>query len=185
MKKILFNLFVISAILMIAVTATGAYFSDSATINDNTVSLGSWAEPAINEIYSNPATGMVEWIELKNNRPVAISLSGYSIEDNTAIPKNLSVYSIAASGYLVLEKGTDFSFGLNNSGDMLILKKVSVIVDKVSYGDYPDGNVADNAPAPGYGESVARVSDGSDTDIDINDFQIRSGGSVTKGSPNV
>jgi len=67
----------------------------------------------INEIYPNPETGEIEWIELFNSTALDFSLDNYSVEDGTHIPKVLAGYSILAGQYLVLEKGADFSFGLN------------------------------------------------------------------------
>ena len=176
--------FLIAAMLFVAVTYTGAYFSDSVSVSGNTFSAGVWAEPVINEIYSNPLTGEIEWIELLNNQPSTLSLAGYTIEDGTGSQKNLGSYSILANGYLVLNKGVDFTFGLNNPGDTIILRKSGVVKDQITYGNWNDGNIADNAPAPAAGESIGRIPNGTDTNVDISDFQIRTHPNITPGGPN-
>lgn len=130
------------------------------------------SDVVINKVYSHPNTDEVEWIELFNINLQSISLTGYTIEDGTAIPKDLSSYSIPVGGYLVLKKGTDFSFGLNDSGDIIKLKELDNLVDQVTYGNWDDGNIADNAPTPSQGQSIARFPNGQDTDM-ASDFIIQ------------
>lgn len=134
----------------------------------------------INEIYPNPKTGESEWIELFNPTASDISLDNYSIEDGTHVPKVLSGYNMPASQYLILEKGTDFSFGLNNDGDLLELKENSVLVDSVCYGNFDDGDKLNNAPVPDKGKSISRVPNGFDSDNDLSDFKVTI---LTKGLP--
>jgi len=133
----------------------------------------------VNEFVSNNAT---EWIELYNKKDYAISLTGWTIEDNTGTSASLDGKIIAANGYLVLTKATDFSFTLNNDDDIIILKNGSLEVDKVAYGNYNDGNTADNAPAPGAGKSAGRCPNGVDTNNDSADFRVFD--VPTKGAPN-
>ena len=125
----------------------------------------------INEFISNPDAGS-ECIELYNKEATAVDLTGWTIEDGTANPDGLDGLNIPANGYLALEQGTDFGFQLNNAGDMIILKKGATEVDKVTYGNWDDGNTADNAPAPGSGESTGRWPNGADTDVDNVDFMV-------------
>jgi len=136
----------------------------------------------INEVYPFPNTGEVEWIELYNDTNTEISLVGYTIEDGTNKPKDLSSYSILAGDYLILRQSTDFSFQLNNSGDTIILKNIGTIIDQVAYGNWNDGNTADNAPAPSVGQSIARTPNGQDTNMDSDDFVIED--SPTPGGEN-
>jgi len=175
-KAFLKSLFILFSIIFLVSLATNSYFSDSVSVSGNTFQAGTWyveQDPKINEIYSNTDTGEIEWIELYNPNSQVLNLTNYTIEDNTpANQKNLSTYSISASGYLVLYKGTDFSFILNNDSDILKLKKSGSVVDQVAYGNYDDGNLSDNAPAPAKGQSIARMPNGKDTNIDNNDFQI-------------
>jgi len=139
-------------------------------------------EVVINEVYSHPNTGEVEWIEFFNINLQSISLMGYTIEDGTTKPKDLSSYSIPIGGYLVLEKGIDFGFSLNDPGDTIKLKEFGVLVDQVTYGNWNDGNTADNAPTPAQGQSIARIPNGYDSDNDAVDFMIQT--SPTPGADN-
>ena len=125
----------------------------------------------INEFVSNPSSGN-EWIELYNLIDSDVLLDGWTIEDNTASPASLDGKTIPANGFLLLEKSTDFSFGLNNPGDILILKNGVDEIDKVAYGNFDDGDTSDNAPAPESGASAGRYPDGKDTDVDSDDFII-------------
>lgn len=137
----------------------------------------------INEIYAQPASSEVEWIELFNKSEENIVLTNYVIVDGTTNEKELDSYSINAKSYLLLEKGVDFSFTLNDSGDTVVLKKLGAAVDKISYGSWDDGDKADNAPCPkATGSSIARTPNGIDTDIDIDDFIIQK--ELTPGEEN-
>jgi hypothetical protein len=121
----------------------------------------------VNEIMPNPNTGETEWIELYSGTD--IPLTDYTIEDGTAVPKSLSPCSIL-NNYLLLQKGTGdckFGFTLNNDGDTVKLKKSAVVVDEVTYGE----DLLD-APIPTQGESIARIPNGQDTNIDNDDFVL-------------
>ncbi|MHC1603435.1 MAG: hypothetical protein ACXQTK_01840 [Candidatus Syntropharchaeales archaeon] len=90
------------------------------------------------------------------------------------IPLHLQAWTekiIPANGFLLLEKSTDFSFGLNNPGDIILKNGVDEI-DRVAYGNFDDGDTSDNAPAPESGASAGRYPDGKDTDVDSDDFII-------------
>ena len=74
----------------------------------------------INEIYSHNNSGDPsdkEWIELYNPTASDIDLTGWTIKDGSTTVKNLAGYGIEADGYLILTKGTDFTFSLNDDGD--------------------------------------------------------------------
>lgn len=121
----------------------------------------------INEFVPNPNSGETEWIELYSGTD--IPLTDYTIEDGTAAPKSLSPCSIV-NNYLLLQKGTGdckFGFVLNNDGDKIKLKKSAVVIDEVTYGED-----IDNAPIPAQGESIARIPNGQDTNIDKDDFAV-------------
>ncbi|PIN95560.1 hypothetical protein COU56_01230, partial [Candidatus Pacearchaeota archaeon CG10_big_fil_rev_8_21_14_0_10_31_9] len=109
----------------------------------------------INEFVSDSNE---EWIELYNTGDTDVNLNGWTIEDNTGSKYNLSG-SINGNGFLVID---DYTFQLNNLGDILILKHSNSVIDSVAYGNYNDGNVDDNLPAPGDEESLGRVVDGSE-----------------------
>ncbi len=123
----------------------------------------------INELIPSPTSPAKECIELFNKEATAVDLTGWTIEDLTG-PVALDGLNIPANGYLALQQGTDFSFLLNNGGDVVTLKKGATVVDKVAYGDGNDGNVADNAPSVPGGQSVGRWPNGADTDVDNVDF---------------
>ena len=126
----------------------------------------------INEFVSDPNEGESEWIELYNPNDYEIELNEWTIEDNSASPEILSG-KISSKGYLLLNKSSgDFGFSLDNTKDIILLKKNGKIVDKVTYGNYNDGNILDNAPAPPKGNSTGRYPNGVDTDVDVNDFKI-------------
>jgi len=171
--------------IFIAVSFTGAYYSDSVSTTNNTFTAGTWtvtptATPTpsslvINEISSAGS----EWIELYHSGG-ALSLDGYTINDEYSIvhSQSLDGYNIPPSGYLVLYRTVDFSYALNDDQDALELKNSGVSIDRVEYGSV-------YAPVPSSGESIARIPNGNDTDNDATDFQIRSGINVTPGGPNV
>jgi|GEM_PF-2280187 len=139
----------------------------------------------INEIFPEPnaTKSEGEWIEFYNHTDdAALDLTGWTLEDNTAKPIILAGIILAPRQYYALDK-SKFSFALNNGGDTLILKNNQVIIDQVAYGDYEDGNIDDNAPAPGLSKSVGRrTSEPIDTNNDKNDFSICQ--SVTPGRAN-
>ncbi len=105
-----------------------------------------------NEIYSVPATSTEkEWLELFNPTSSTVDLTGWVLLDNSSTT-TLSG-EILAENFLVL----DFSNRLNNLGDQLILKdNQGQIVDQVRYGNFNDGNIDDNVPAPLAGQSLNR-----------------------------
>jgi len=144
----------------------------------------------INEFMPDPegADPGDEWIELYNNHTEEINLTGWTIEDGTGSTygsgsgdTSLDGFIIPPRNFLVLEH-SDLNFGLNNGGDIIILKSGGIEVDRVAYGGYDDGNKPDNAFKPPENESSGRLPDGQDTDIDIDDFHIFE--NSTKGTPN-
>lgn len=138
----------------------------------------------INEIFPEPdlQKDENEWIEIYNKTNQTIDLTEWTIEDNTGQPKSLSNRILAAKSYCLLNKGEHFSFSLNNSGDILILKYKGQIIDQVTYGDFEDGNLEDNAPRPGKSKSISRNSESQDTNNDKNDFSLSK--NVTPGAVN-
>ena len=116
--------------------------------------------------------GENEWIEFYNRTDAAINLTGWTLEDNTAKPVILVGVILAPHQYYVLEK-SNFSFVLNNGGDILILKNNQTVIDRVAYGDYEDGSIEDNAPMPGPSKSVGRKDiEPINTNNNHNDFAI-------------
>ncbi|MFB6089284.1 MAG: lamin tail domain-containing protein [Candidatus Aenigmatarchaeota archaeon] len=124
----------------------------------------------INEFISNPESGS-ELIELYNPSEDQIDLGDWTIEDNNANP--VSINTQLNSGEYSLFNVSDHGFSLNNVDDIIILRNSEgQIVDEVTYGNYNDGNVDDNAKAPGKGKSVGRCPDASETWIVFNQTSI-------------
>jgi hypothetical protein len=125
----------------------------------------------INEFVADPADGGTEWIELFNPGSTLINLADWTLEDGGETATTLSG-SVGPLGFYVLEKPKGI---LNNTGDIIILKDPSgLVIDEVSYGDWDDGEKSDNAPAASDPNSVARKTDGQDTNNDFNDFVVTS-----------
>jgi hypothetical protein len=132
----------------------------------------------INEFVPDPIDGEEEWIELYNNTDKEIDLTGFYIEEGSGAQTFLSG-KIFPKGFFVIEKIKGY---LNNSGDIIFLKDPSGrIIDKVTYGNWDDGDLTDNAPTTKDPYSIARIFDGKDTNEDNLDFKI---GKPTKGAPN-
>jgi len=127
----------------------------------------------INEFVSEPGVvQLTEWIELFSLEAEVTDLTGWTIECETGIPDALDGLSIPANGYLLLQQGVDFFFSLDPSDIIILRDPTGAEADKVAYGAYDDGNIADNAPAPGVDESTGRCPNGSDTNVDNVDFIV-------------
>ena len=130
----------------------------------------------INEFIAGPATleHLSDEIELYNPTDAEVDLTGWTISSppSSVDIASLDGMTIPANGYLVLVEAYEFSFPLSSVGDIIVLKNGATIVDQVAYGDYDDGNIADNAPAPGADNSTGRYPNGVDTDVDIDDFRV-------------
>ncbi|MDP3899457.1 MAG: lamin tail domain-containing protein, partial [bacterium] len=135
----------------------------------------------INEFVSDPADGEVEFIELYNKTNQEINLSDWAIYEGSDAKTALSgtIGGSGAGKFFVIEKPKG---NLNNGGDTIILKWQEVIIDQVSYGDWDDFNIDNNAPVAADPQSVARYFDGANTFNNKNDFSITS--VVTKGGSN-
>lgn len=136
------------------------------------------SDVVINEFLPDPPDGEEEWIELYNNTQKEIDLTGWYIEEGSGAQTFLSG-KILPRGFFVVEKIKGY---LNNSGDIIFLKdKTGNVIDKVTYGNFDDGNIEDNAPTTKDPYSIARVFDGKDTNQDNLDFKISNS---TKGAKN-
>lgn len=124
----------------------------------------------INEFISDPNTGEREWVELYNTEDIAGDITGWLLRDGVQEIASLSGV-ISAKGFLVVELSGS---KLNNDGDAVQLESPARgVVDRVSFGDWTDGedaNMDDNAGAPEKGNAVARLIDGYDTGVDSNNF---------------
>lgn len=125
------------------------------------------SDVVINEILSDPADGEEEWVELFNNTEREIDLENWVLEEGSGSRTKISG-KIPAKGFLVIEKINGY---LNNKGDLLILKnKEGRVIDQLTYGDFDDGNLNDNAPVAKEPYSLGRKIDGKDSNQDNLDF---------------
>jgi hypothetical protein len=132
----------------------------------------------INEFVSDPAEGE-EWIEIFSKKDSVINLTDWKLEDGVSTIATLSG-TIVAGGFQTVELS---SSKLNNSGDIIILKKSDgTIIDQVAYGNWDDGNITDNAIKASDPNSSARILDGADTGNDVADFSVTT--TLTKNSTN-
>src|SRR3989338_9051401 len=90
---------------------------------------------------------------------------------NTTESSELLSGFIPAKGYYVIVNPTGSQ---NNDGAIQLYDNFRILVDSVGYGDYDDGNTADNAPDGNADdvndECLARINDGKDTNLDKDDF---------------
>jgi len=136
----------------------------------------------INELVSDPETGD-EWIELYNTTTKTIDLTNWTIEDgsNTKTILSGTIGFETATKFFVITKPKG---ALNNAGDIISLKNADGdIIDTVTYGDWDDGDLTNNAPVAENPSSLARANDGESTHDDKNDFKITS--TLTKGTANI
>ncbi|MFH1822367.1 MAG: lamin tail domain-containing protein [Patescibacteria group bacterium] len=137
----------------------------------------------INEFVADPADNEVEWIELYNKKSEEIDLTGWTIEEGSGAKTALTGV-IGASGqakFFIIEKPKG---NLNNKGDIIILRSNGdTLIDQVSYGNWDDGNLGNNAPVATDPNSIARKIDGQNTFNNINDFSLTT--TLTKGASNI
>ncbi|HDK41876.1 MAG TPA: tandem-95 repeat protein, partial [Candidatus Pacearchaeota archaeon] len=118
----------------------------------------------INELVTDPDSGN-DWIELYNPSDSNFNLDNCEIKDGKDNTLSLDG-TISQNGFEVFE----WSNRLNNAGDIAKLYCYDTLIDSATYGGWDDGNLSDNAVAPGKGESIGREPDGQDTDVDSEDF---------------
>ncbi|MBI5728370.1 MAG: lamin tail domain-containing protein, partial [Candidatus Magasanikbacteria bacterium] len=145
----------------------------------STISTGALPLLTINEFLADPVAGEAEWLELYNAATSSVDLSGWTVRDGLGAIA-ASTGTIAASGFFVIELP---SSRLNNDGDAIFLVSASTTMDTVSYGNWDDGNVPNNAPKAAKGNSVARRRDGQDSGNDAADFAETT--NATKGGANI
>jgi len=134
----------------------------------------------INELVSDPIDGAEEFVELYNKTNQAFSLAGWWIEEGSGSRTVLNG-TISALGFLVIEKP---SGNLNNAGDTIkLMSSDGKEIDKMSYGNWNDGSVSNNAVVASDPNSLARKTDGYDTGNDYKDFAVTA--KITKGAPNI
>jgi beta-lactamase superfamily II metal-dependent hydrolase len=138
--------------------------------------------------YDTPGTDSVEeWIELYNNSPMSVDISGWTITDNNGSGSTYTIpqdTSMAAHSYFTIAlNSTGFNnlygydadlYGsfpaLNNTGDALILKdSFGTVKDEVAWeggasGGTPTGWGSSSAPSASTGQSIVRTDVTTDTD---------------------
>jgi len=132
----------------------------------------------INEFMPDPADG-AEWIEIINQSTSTIDLEGWEIWDGKGKIFKLEG-NLDKSEFLLAPLN---SAKLNNSGDQILLKFGETIIDAVTYGDWQDKDISDNAPFPGQLHALARLPGAADSGSDIADFKITS--TPTPGGANL
>lgn len=137
-----------------------------------------FAQVIINEVFPNPVGTEAgnEWVEIYNNDESPISLDNLVLQEaaNPATEPDFNNFAtlsgILNPGEFLVANGSS----LNNPGDIVRLYNTSsdTVLDQVAYGNANDGDTSDNALLPAEGESIGRLPDGQDTDIDSNDFYL-------------
>ncbi|MBS3095702.1 tandem-95 repeat protein, partial [Candidatus Woesearchaeota archaeon] len=158
-----------------------ATVSDGSLQSSRTFDVEIYPEILINEFTTDPMadrnndtfiTPEDEFIELYNPANIGITFSNYQFVMNDSMQAVQYVSgSIAANGHLTIYNpaGT-----LDDNGHILLKNNLGQVIDNVSFGNYNDGNTADNAPngtsSTLNDECIARYPDGTDSNTDKNDF---------------
>ena len=127
----------------------------------------------INELVADPQSGN-EWVELYNTASTNLDLAGAMICDarNTTSTCKKIIGVIGPNSWFVFDLDTR-SF-LNNGGDSVILKdSLGAVIDRIDYAD---------ELVPDEGQSLARETDGVDTDSE-NDWIVTN--QITAGRANI
>lgn len=134
----------------------------------------------ITELYPIPKSGEEEFVELFNRTSESIDLTYWYISDGSG-SKTILSGSLSSLTYKIIEKPKG---SLNNAGDLLSLYAANdMLIDKVAYGNWNDGEVGNNAPAPETGVSIVRIYGTEDSNSDYNDFGLSV--TSTKGLANI
>ena len=190
LKKTINRLFFPIALLFVATSFTGAYFSDSASVTGNTFDTGSWNDPVptsarivINEVMYR---GSAEWIELYNAGSNTVDIKGWIICDDAGHCGSLNpasrtdvapgefvlvAHDAADLNSLSIPDGTKKIYYAGNTiyfndtgGDGAILKNnLGTIIDQMSY----DGDTtafSPSCPSVVSSHSLSRNPLGFDTD---------------------
>ncbi len=134
----------------------------------------------ITELYPMPANGEDEFVELFNRTSQVIDLTDWYLTDGSG-SKTILSGPLAPMTFKVIEKPKG---SLNNAGDLVNLFAINdVLIDKVAYGDWNDGEMGNNAAQPQTKMSIIRIHSTEDSNLDYFDFGLTS--TSTKGLPNI
>lgn len=134
----------------------------------------------INEFVSDPADEAEEFIEFFNASEYEIDLFGWYVADGSGV-KSFLQGKIQSKKYFVFEKPKG---SLNNSGDTIILFDPNLQkIDQVTYGNWDDGNILDNAVVGASSQSLSRIPNGVDTNDDYKDFRVTE--KISSGRENI
>ena len=164
MKK-RFELICISAIMFV-VLGMYPFISASVLINEFTT------DPQTDWDLSGGVGTSDEFIELFNSGDSDINISGWNISllDSTPTGQILSG-TIQAHGYFVILNPTGSQ---NNDGQLILRNESGIIIDLVTYGNFDDGTIDNNAPNGNANalndECLARLPNGFDSNNDATDF---------------
>ncbi|MFH1289946.1 MAG: lamin tail domain-containing protein [Nanoarchaeota archaeon] len=126
-----------------------------------------WDESGGNPTFSD------EWIELYNDGTTTIDLTNWILVMNDGTNETEILEGvIQADEYRVILNPAGSQ---NNYGQLILYNSSWDLVDSVSYGNWDDGDLDDNAPDGNaenvFDECLARIPNGADTDVDVVDFQ--------------
>ncbi|GEM_PF-4247595 len=151
----------------------------SHSVSSSTLLIPNIGEIVINEFLVDPQNNDVEWVELYNRTNQAFELDTLVLVDGSHAILKISG-TLSAYAFITF----DFpSTRLNNSGDTILLIRNTQTLNAVTYGDWNDGNLDDNAPSPGKGFTSARKTNGTTSENNRDDFVVTT--LPTKGSPNM
>lgn len=180
--------FVPFALIFIAYSFSGAYFSDKESALDNSFTAGVWTvtptptptpspssivlnEAMVNPVDENGNNPDGEWVELYNAGSDAVDVNGWQIKDDgtqyytiSAAKTNTGSTEIAPGGFLAIYRNMTTSM-FNNDGDSVRVFKGSDLVDSFDYSTSTDS------------KTWARTVDGSGALTDNH--------TPTPGGPNV
>jgi len=115
---------------------TGSFFRDKETSLTNILGAAdTYAELKINEFVANAGGDFPdEWVEIYNNGPLAVNLSGWELIDFANVSQDLSSLGVIDPGSFVVFEFSGDGW-LNNSGGETILLRdpSSVIIDSHTY----------------------------------------------------
>jgi len=161
-----FKNLILTGIFVLVVLAFVKVVSAGVVINEFVV------DPQTDWNNSSSITSSDEWIELYNNESIPININGWNLSliDSTNETELLNGM-ISAQGYFIMLNPTGQQ---NNNGRIILYNELGSEVDSVTYGNWDDGNISDNAPDGNANdasdECLVRFPNGFDSNEDSNDF---------------